>query len=115
MFKRKKIDLQKEIKGDELLESELEQEVTLERLENTEGNNSDNNASAENIDYKKEIIKMVTISGHLNKVQMVAIRAYLKKTTEEERKDMYEKIKEEGLDCIINKFKAGNVITKMNR
>lgn len=103
MFKRKNDKTEENVKDNELKEN-------TKNIDDKSIDNSVESKDAEQINYKKEIIKLVTISGHLNKVQMLAIRAYLKKTTEEEQKDMYEKIQEEGLDAIINKFKSANVV-----
>lgn len=103
MFKRKNDKTEENVKDNELKEN-------TKNIDDESTDNSVESKDTEQINYKKEIIKLVTISGHLNKVQILAIRAYLKKTTEEEQKDMYEKIQEEGLDAIINKFKSANVV-----
>lgn len=65
------------------------------------------------INYKKEIIKDVTINGGLRKSQMIVIKTYLKTKSEDELKDMYEKIQKEGLNSILDKFKNAGIVQKV--
>lgn len=124
MFKRKKDNTIEEIKDtkiekndDELIEKSIEKSETKDETKdiNMEENidnviSDDNESDDKKIDYKKELIKIVTVKGNLNKAQTLVVKTYLKKTTEEEQKDMYEKIQKEGLNVILDKFKSANII-----